>query len=104
MITPNYFDPQTVRFIAEQNAARHALYQANYGPVNEPGRKVNPIAPNAPVISPNRQPAQGKRPAFPDPFAAFEAAITGKASFVRGYVRRDGRKVNGYWRRPASSA
>lgn len=79
--------------------ARHAQYEANYGRLNDPGKHLNPITPNSPVLGPSRQPAPVKRSAFPDAFAAFEAAVTGKAKFVRGYTRSDGKKVAGYWRR-----
>lgn len=84
------------------NAARHQLYVSHYGRVNDAGRKLNPIADHSPVLGPNRQPALANRPAFPDPFAAFDASVNGKSAEVAGYVRRDGRKVNRYWRKPAN--
>lgn len=94
---------QTESDITNEGAAtRHTLYVANYGPRGATGGRLCDVRTNAPVVGPNRQPAPARRQAFPDPFAAFDAAVNGKTLYVSGYARKDGRKVAGYWRHPAS--
>ncbi len=77
--------------IESNNAALHGFY-SQHGRPNDPGRKLNPL--------PRHDAKAVKQPAFPDPFAAFDAACSGKTMFVSGYTRKDGRYVAGYYRRP----
>lgn len=86
-------DMRTANLIEAGKAIRHRLYR-KHGRLNDPGRHLNPS---------HRQPASAApRGAFPDPFAAFDAAVNGKTVYVKGYTRADGRKVTGYYRRPAA--
>jgi hypothetical protein len=86
--------PAMTNLIESNNATLHAHY-SQHGKQCDPGKRLNLIP--RPAVK------QVKRPAFPDPFAAFDAAVNGKTVYVSGYIRKDGRKVAGYYRRPRAT-